>query len=324
MPPPKPLQEEKPFRLFSRFLVLVVLMFVAGAAIWNVTTEQRIPLIENRSVSSLNLDPAVIAQVGDLSIYVAERTRGSVPVVVLHDVDVSGSVVFDGLVASVGDDARMVTVDLPGFGLSTRLPQEGSHHTAASMSAVVAQVIEDRFEGPVVLFGVGFGGEVAAEVAATRQSLVRGLVLVDVDFWRRDTSRERYQRLPWFGPQMTFTYETTGRSAERTWAPHCGEGGWCPTPSQIARRQVTATIANSTPSIHAFRNTPRASLVPDDLDRITAPTTYIWSKRGVVSQGSVDRIRAEVSQLEVVELDVFQSHLERPEAVAQVIVDLAR
>src|SRR5690606_10342943 len=115
---------------------------------------------------------------------------------------------------------------------STRTREPGTAHTVAQMGRDIAAVIEERFDGPVVLAGVGLGGEVAAEVAATHQELVSGLVLVDVDFWREEGWRERSQRLWLVGHAMTFRYETSGGSARSTWAPYCGEGGWCPTADQ--------------------------------------------------------------------------------------------
>lgn len=176
----------------------------------------------------------------------------------------------------------------------------------------------------MVLAGVGLGGEVAAEVAATHQELVSGLVLVDVDFWREEGWRERSQRLWLVGHAMTFRYETSGGSARSTWAPYCGDGGWCPTTDQAQRRSITASIAGSTDSINAFWRTPRASFVPNDLNLITAPTIYVWSTKGRVPRTSVDEIGDAIGQMTVEEVEVFQAHLEAADRVAAAIARVTR
>ncbi len=322
MPGKKPPVKEEPKRIFVKMVFLASLVTAAGLLIWNASIGQRIDLTETASAGNLGLDPDVFVDVDGLQVYVVGRTGGEVPVVLLHDLDVSGSVTMDGLVESAPPAARVLTVDLPGFGLTTRTPEAGPAHTVAAMGRTIASVIEQRLQPPVVIAGVGLGGEVAAEVAATRPDLVRGVLLVDVDFWSQDTWRERSQRLPVLGTAMTFLYETSGYMSLRTWAPHCGDGGWCPTPDQQARRQVTVTIANSTRSINAFRHTPRSSFVPDDLDRIEAPVIYVWSANGAVPDGSVALIANRIEGMELVEVDAFQAHLEQPAVLAQAIARL--
>lgn len=320
MPGQKPPVKEEPKRLFFKMAFLLALLTAAGFFIWNASIEQRISLTETLSVGNLGLDPEVLMQVDGLTIYVAERTSGQVPVILLHDLDVSGSVTLDGLIEEVGPRAQVITVDLPGFGLSSRIPEPGPAHTVAAMGRTVAGIIDQGFQEQVVIAGAGLGGEVAAEVAATRPDLVAGLILIDVDFWKQDGWRERSQRIPVLGEAMTFRFETSGSLSLSTWAPHCGEaGGWCPTPDQQARRQVTATVLNSTSSINAFRHTPRSSFVPDDLDQIQASVIYVWSVNGEVPRDSVERIADQISGMEVVEVDAFRAHLERPSIVAGAI-----
>lgn len=315
----EPPKQERTTRVFVKFLVLILLVVGAGIAVWNATTEQRIDLIEDVTIGSLGLDPDTIVVAGDLEIRVVDRSAAPDPVILLHDVDVGGSVVFAQLIPLVEGDFRPVTLDLPGFGLSQRMSEIGAHHTVAAMSGVVADIIDQRYRGPVILVGVGLGGKVAAETAVTRPDLVRGLVMVDVDFWQVDGWRERTQKLPWLGRSMTYTYETTGRFAARTWAPHCGDGGWCPTAQQLANRNATAVIVGSTDSINAFHKTPQASFVPSDLDEITAPTAYVWSLRGDVARESVQRIKADIPHMVITDVDAWKAHLEAPEAIVTAI-----
>jgi pimeloyl-ACP methyl ester carboxylesterase len=315
----QPPKQAKTTRVFFRLVFLVLLVAAAGVAIWNASTEQSVDLLERTTIGSLGLDPTTLVTVGDLEIRVVDLSAAPAPVILLHDVDVAGSVIFDQLVPLVEGNFRPVTFDLPGFGLSQRMTQPGTHHTVAAMAGVLADVIADRYGAPVVVVGVGLGGKVAAETAVRRPDLVRGLVMVDVDFWQVDGWRQRVQRLPWIGHSMTYTYETSGRLATRTWAPNCDEGGWCPTPQQVANRNVTATIAGSTDSINAFYKTPAASLVPSDLAEIETPVAYVWSLRGDVPRESVERIKAAIPHAVITDVDVWKTHLEAPEEIMNAV-----
>lgn len=303
-------------------LFVALLAMGAGVAVWNTTSNDRIDLVEDETIIDLRIDPSFLVTVNGRTLYVAERTTGSGPVILLHDADVAGSVTLDEVVTAVGADRSVVTIDLPGFGLSQRIPEPGSPHTVAQMARDIAAVIETEFQS-AILMGVGLGGEVAAEVAATRPELVDGLVLIDVDFWRSDSWRERSQRLPFISKAMTFHYETSGRSALASWSPYCDQGGWCPTADQAARRNITASLENSTASINGFRNTPRSSFVPDDLDQIVAPTVYVWSTNGAVPKTSIDRISAAIDGMTVIEVAVFQAHLEAAVLVAEALDRIA-
>ncbi|HEX6947860.1 MAG TPA: alpha/beta hydrolase [Acidimicrobiia bacterium] len=314
----KPPKEEKPTRLIARFVGLILLVAIAGTIIWNYTTQSNIDLIEIGSVASLGVDPEDLIEVDGMRIRVVQHSEGSTPLVLLHDVDVGGSIAMADL-AAAASDFQTVTIDLPGFGLSTRIPEPGEQHTVGNMAEVVGGVLDRLFTRPVVVAGVGLGGKVAADLAVRRPELVAGLVMIDTDFWAEDEWRQRAQKLPLIGESMTYTYETSGRFAESVWAPHCDEGGWCPTPQQLVDRTAAARLRDSTASIHAFWNTPQASLVPSDLGEVRAPTAYVWSLDGPVPRETVERIKAEIPAMTIMDVDVFAAHLESPSTVVEAV-----
>jgi pimeloyl-ACP methyl ester carboxylesterase len=176
--------------------------------------------------------------------------------------------------------------------------------------------LEERFDEPVAVIGVGLGGEIGAELAVSYPDLVAGLVMVDVDFWGRDQFPAGLESLPWVGKAATYTWETGGRLAVSEWAPHCEEAGWCPSDDDLATRSQIIEIENTTDSLHSFRRTHEAALAPDNLDQISVPMAYVWSTLGRVSQDTVDRLREEIPRLNVTESDSFQAHLEDPATVA--------
>lgn len=313
-PPPK---KERPTRVLARLVVLSVLVVAVGFLVWSSVIGQRIDLIETAEPADFELESPSL--VDGLTINVVTEPGGPTPVVLLHDVDVAGGVLWDGVVGELGEEYTPVRIDLPGFGLSSRIVQEGRLHTVASMGDVVATVLAERFVDPVIMAGVGMGGKVAAEVTVTRPDLVAGLVLVDVDFWDNPTWTERLERLPFVGRAFAHTFETGGALGMRRWAPQCAEGGWCPTAHQQERRNQATTVRGSTDSIWSFRRTPPASLVPSDLDQITVPVMFVWSTDGDVPSTSVGRLEAVIGHLQVTEAEAWKAHLEMPDVVAAAV-----
>ena len=313
----KPPRREQPSRVAGRVLGLVIMASLAGAAIYTAVTEDRVRLTER--IRAIDVERPDSVPVNDLEIGVTEDSRGQLGVVILHDDVITGSLTLDAVSAAIGGDYRRVRVDLPGFGLSTRVTTGGPRQTAAGMGDVVAEVVSARFSSPVVLVGVGFGGEVAAEVALSYPELVRALVMVDVDFDRPTSLETSLQTLPWLGKAATYTWETGGRFALDHWSPFCDQGGWCPTAEEIGRRAEIIAIQGTTDSIHAFRNTLSAALAPSNLADIAAPIAYVWSTEGPVPRSSVDDILEDVPTMTIVESDTFQAHLEDPEAVAEAV-----
>jgi pimeloyl-ACP methyl ester carboxylesterase len=303
-------------------VVLVVLVVGAGTAIWTEVTRDRIGLIEDVSLEDLDIEPVVTASGTRLN--VVREGEGAVPVVLLHDADVAGGVTWDDVVAGLDPRFAVMRVDLPGFGLSERVPTEGARHTVASMAEEVSDVIRQTYGDGVVIAGVGLGGEVGAEIAATQPALVSGLLMVDVDFYKDDGWVEMVEQLPWVGRAATYAFETAGPLASDRWAPNCGAGGWCPTSSQAAARDLAETIIDTSESIRAFRRTPEASQVPSKLSEITVPTQYLWSQAGQVPRDSVDRVQAAMpsAAFEVVP-EAWRAHLDSPEKVAAAITALA-
>ncbi len=91
-------------------------------------------------------------------------------------------------VARLGHDYRIVTLDLPGHGL-TRAPADYSPTTDAYADLVNA--LAHRLAlGPYVVVGNSMGGAVAWDDALRHPADVRGLVLVDAAGWPEERRRQ--------------------------------------------------------------------------------------------------------------------------------------
>jgi pimeloyl-ACP methyl ester carboxylesterase len=315
-PPPS---REAPSRVIIRLLVLILLVVTAGIAVWGAVTNQRIGLVEHRGLSELDIE--TVRDIEGTQINVAQHGGGRTPIVLLHDIDVAGSVLWEQVAAILETEQRVVLIDLPGFGFSERITTEGSRHTVASMAEIVSAAVEP-LGNSAVFAGVGLGGEVAAEIAVTKREIVAGLVMIDVDFYKRDGWRESVEKLPWIGRAATFAFETGGSFAFDFWAPNCEDGGWCPSQTQVEARNMAEEVRGSTESIQAFRTTPASSLVPSKLSDIAAPTIFIWSDEGDVPRESVDEAMAALSEGTLEVRSSWKAHLDDPQAVADLIESL--
>lgn len=312
--PPK---EVKPSRIAARFVTLIIFASAAGVVIYTAVVNQQADVAED--VRPVNLDLEDTTVIDGFLTNVRQDAGGASPVVVLHDADIAGGLILDELSMGLGEGYHGVRIDLPGFGFSTRMPTEGPHHTVARLAQRLAPVLEERFEAPVLVVGVGLGGEVGAELALTRPDLIDGVVMVDVDFWSESRFPASLEGLPWFGKAATYTWETGGRFALPSWAPHCDEGGWCPTAEEVSIRSLIVEIQDTTDSLYGFRSTPDAALAPSNLSEITVPMAYVWSTEGPISEDTVDRLRRELPSLSVTESSTFQAHLEDPPTVASAL-----
>ncbi len=313
-PPPS---TDTPTRIFGRFVVLIFLLLALGAFIWSAVIMQQIPLVED--VLLEDLDVGGTETVEGIRFHVEDSGTDSTPTFFFHDIDIGGMATFDDLISSLGDDARSIAVDLPGFGLTTRIPEVGPEHTVGKMAERMVAVIEARTSEPSVLVGVGLGGEVAAEVAVLRPDLVAGLVLIDVDFYGGGGWVQTAENVPWMGTAFTYAFETSGAFADNAFAPYCDQGGWCPTRAQAAARSTAASIVDTTESLNAFRNTPAASNVPSLLGDITAPTILVWSDQGEIPRSSQDRVVEAMADVTFEPIGALQAHLQEPGWVADLI-----
>jgi len=317
--PPK---AESPSRVAGRFVALLILAAGAGIAIYTAVTNQNADLIEDIRPVNLDLEDAIVIDGFRTNLRIDEG--GPTPVVILHDADIAGGLVLDDLSAGLPQEYHGVRIDLPGFGYSARMPTEGPQHTVSGLAELVAPVLQEQFSAPVQVIGVGLGGEVGAELALSYPELVAGLTMVDVDFWAEPGFPQSLESIPWLGKAATYTWETGGRFALDNWAPHCEEGGWCPTAEELSIRSVIVEVENTTDSLHAFMSTHDAALAPTNLDQIVVPLTYVWSTDGAVGQDTIDRLVEELPGLTVTESPSFHAHLEDPGTVVGAFQSLTR
>ncbi len=98
------------------------------------------------------------------------------PVILLHGTSASLHT-WEGWVPELSRTRRVISLDLPGFGLTGPFPDDD--YSTARYANFMGQVMDALQLPPSVLAGNSFGGQVALELALTQPERVHQLVLVD-------------------------------------------------------------------------------------------------------------------------------------------------
>ena len=114
--------------------------------------------------------------VGDHAVNVKDHGAGE-PILFVHAYPLNGAM-WDYQVAAFADRWRVVTIDLPGFGLSPP-PADPTATRIDHWADLVAGVVHHLDLAPVVLAGSSMGGYVAFAFVRRHPQLLRALVLAD-------------------------------------------------------------------------------------------------------------------------------------------------
>ena len=164
-----------------RFLiaVLAVVAVLLGLA-WLVLSRGDIPYarLEARYANSAS---RFIDLPGGLHLHYRDQGRRDGPVLVMVHGFSASLDAWEPWVARLGGDYRIVTLDLPGHGL-TRAP-EGYRPSSEAYADLVDDLARRLGLGPYVVIGNSMGGDVAWHDALRHPADLRALVLVDGAGW---------------------------------------------------------------------------------------------------------------------------------------------
>ena len=123
---------------------------------------------------------------GQIHLRFTEQVAGQTPLVCLHMSPLSGRT-FEGLMADLGRDRRMIALDTPGFGMSDApdSPPEIRDYSAAVLAALEALDICE----PVDLLGYHTGSIIAVDLARFRPDAIRRLALVSAPIFTADEQK---------------------------------------------------------------------------------------------------------------------------------------
>ncbi len=307
----------------SAFLALIVI-----AAFWLFEGDVPAAVVDARytSVASQFLTTVDGARVH----YRDEGNRSGTPVVLVHGANASLHT-WQAWVALLGDEFRFITLDLPGHGLTGRVPNDdySADAMAATVRAVAAAVGVERF----VLGGNSIGGGVAWRYALERRDQVRALVLIDASglwSWRvaagpaeGDTPIAfRLLAQPWFRAVARYLdpYYLVEQGLRATY------NNAAVIDDTLIRRYYDLAMREGTraATLKAFSGIRVADADEPDLSQLTQPTLVMWGAQDALIPVAIAHRFYEL--LPRAELVVYEDvgHVPMEEAAEQSAADLRR
>jgi len=254
-------------------VLLFVLGAFAGAALWAYTPTLPADVLIARYTD----DRSIFIDVGGVRAHVREQGNPQgIPVVLLHG-SLGSLQVWDGWARELGDTARLITVDLPGHGLTGAWPRD--EYTVEAYADFVEVLVDtldlDRF----ALVGHSMGGAVAWTFAATRPDRVSQLVLVDSAGYPPPDDKvppaNRIARLPLLGEISS--YSRPQARVRRSLASAYANPAQA-TPERVRRHaELQRFPGNREATLQRARL--QEPLDPTALRRLRVPTLILWGGR---------------------------------------------
>ena len=252
------------------FILLFAMGALAGVALWAYSPSLPAEMLIARYAN----DHSKFIDVGGVRAHVREQGNpDGIPVVLIHG-SMGSLQVWEGWARELGQQARLISVDLPGHGLTGAWPRD--EYTVEAYADFIEVLVDtlnlDRF----VLVGHSLGGAVAWSFAATRPNRVSQLVLVDAAGYPRDGGEAplptRLARLPVVGDiGIYFKPERlVRRSLEEMYADPA-----MVTPERIKRyAELQRFPGNREATLQRARS--QEPLDPTPLKRLRVPTLILW------------------------------------------------
>lgn len=219
-----------------------------------------------------------IAVAPGLSVHVRDEGRKDAPVLMLIHGSNASLQTWEPWVARLGDRYRLISLDLPGHGLTGPSPTDD--YSAAGFGSVISAVAKAKRLDRFALAGNSMGGWVAWNFANAHPDVVSGLILVDAAGAPSKTKSEpplafKIARLPVIR-DIAIGITPRGlieKSVHQTLAVQS-----VITPAMVDRYwELLRYPGNRAATLVRF-STPRTEPDPANLSRITAPTLILWGR----------------------------------------------
>lgn len=216
------------------------------------------------------------------------------PLLLLHGTSASLHT-WEGWVADLKRTRRVISVDLPGFGLTGPFPD--GDYRIAHYTAFLDALLDRLQVPPVVVAGNSFGGQLAWELAVARPARVSRLILVDAAGYPRQSSSVpigfRLAQVPALAPLMARLLPR--RMIESSVQNVYGD----PTrvTDELVERyyQLTLRAGNRQALVQRFQQAP-AGDSQALIRQVRQPTLILWGGRdGLVAPANAERFKADIA-----------------------------
>lgn len=273
--PPRRRKPDTPRRRWP-LILLFAAGVLAGVGLWAYAPTLPAELLVARYADQRSK----FIDVGGVQAHVRDYAReqddaDAIPLVLIHG-SLGSLHMWEGWAQELGPRFRLITVDLPGHGLTGAWARD--EYTIEAYTDFIEVLIDTLHLDRVVLIGHSMGGAVAWSFAATRPDRVGHLVLVDAAGYPRQGEAPlpmRLARLPVVGDiGIHFKPERlVRRSLEEVYADPA-----MVTPERITRySELQRFPGNREATLQRART--QEPLDPTPLKRMDVPTLIIWGAK---------------------------------------------
>lgn len=265
-----------------RFLLTVLAGLLIAGAFWLFEGDLPADVVDARYTNDAS---EFLTTPGGARIHYRDQgARDGQSVVLVHGSN-SSLHTWEGWVDVLGDRYRVVTLDLPGHGLTGQVP-DGDYGPEAMVDAVEA-VASHLGLGDFVIGGNSMGGGVTWRYALTHPGQVRAMVLVDSSpppGFRREAPPDSEGDTPLgFSLLRSDAFRTVARYLDPGYLVAQGLRAAHFDDSQvddglIERYRDLTLRAGSREAILARFGRPREQAPPVDLSTLTQPTLILWGR----------------------------------------------
>lgn len=182
-------------------LVLLVLIGLGAAVAWNWAPDRSLAELKPRWA----LPPSQFVAIDGMLVHLRDQgpRDDPAPIVLLHGTSASLHT-WEGWVLALQDTRRVISLDLPGFGLTGPFPD--GDYRMAHYSVFLGHVLDQLQVPRAVVAGNSFGGQLAWQFALDQPQRVERLVLVDAAGYPRNATSIpigfRLAQIPALAPLM--------------------------------------------------------------------------------------------------------------------------
>ncbi len=216
------------------------------------------------------------------------------PLLLLHGTSASLHT-WEGWVADLKRTRRVISVDLPGFGLTGPFPD--GDYRIAHYTAFLDALLDRLQVPPVVVAGNSFGGQLAWELAVARPARVSRLILVDAAGYPRQSSSVpigfRLAQVPALAPLMARLLPR--RMIESSVQNVYGDA--TRVTDELVERyyQLTLRAGNRQALVQRFQQAP-AGDSQALIRQVRQPTLILWGGRdGLIAPANAERFKADIA-----------------------------
>lgn len=311
--------------MFSRFLAVVVTLGVILFAGWWSLKRDDIPYEQLETIYASS-DSRYLALDDEKRIHFRDVGPRDAPVIVLVHGFAASLHTWEPWVADLKRDYRVISLDLPGHGLSRCLDNDeiGMDQFVDVIDRVTKAVKAERF----TLAGSSMGGGAAWNYALAHPEHLEGLVLVDAAGWPRSEAESKERpfafRVLEIGLARKLVKDLDMSSLIRSGLEDSFADKSLVTTDMIDRYASMARAPCHREALLALSATSgsRASATPDRLSTLTVPTLVMHGEQDTVIPASHgEQFAATIPGAEL-KLYPDVGHLPQEEIAAQSLADL--